>query len=198
MEVNMKYKLNFKAAPGAQFSNEDAQKYGPEIYALSEKYEECTPELAVRTASPPKSRLHDYFLWDNKKCGHLYRLEQARHLINHLIIVVEYPSGEEKETKAFFNLKTKKGTRSYIPVEVVANDEFYYQQVLQEAMNEIIEWKRRYSDYRELRLIFGAVEETQKKLFGAEKVKKKAAKMQPAKKGYRQKKPESSVMQISI
>lgn len=45
-----------------------------------------TTEAVVAEAEPPESPLHPAFEWNDAQAGHLYRLDQARHLIRALVI----------------------------------------------------------------------------------------------------------------
>lgn len=44
-------------------------------------------EVVVKDATNPRSLLHKYFLWDNTKAAHLYRLVSARQLIRDVRVV---------------------------------------------------------------------------------------------------------------
>ena len=58
------------------------QKIAQHLKSLAKKNgDSLTPDLLVQDASNPKSPIHDEFEWDDAKCGHAYRLDQARKLI---------------------------------------------------------------------------------------------------------------------
>jgi hypothetical protein len=52
-----------------------------EIERLYKMHNGITPNLIVEVAKNPNSILHGYFEWDDRKAGHSFRLQQARHLI---------------------------------------------------------------------------------------------------------------------
>ena len=66
-----------------------------------------TPARLVAAAKPPQSPLHALFLWDDRKAGKAYRLEQARGYIRYvdMVVVVEdrpirIPQWVRDQTKA--------------------------------------------------------------------------------------------------
>jgi hypothetical protein len=48
---------------------------------LNQKFGKLTPDIVVKDAASPKSVLHGFFTWDDKKAGHKCRLSEARKLI---------------------------------------------------------------------------------------------------------------------
>jgi len=71
----------------------------------------------------------NYFEWNNKKASNMYRLVQARHLINHIITVIVY-EGKSVKQKSFYNVYNKKGERVYITMRDVVQDKDYRMQIL--------------------------------------------------------------------
>jgi hypothetical protein len=59
-----------------------------------------TAEKLVENAEDENSPLHPLFQWDNDKAGHLYRLTQARNIINNVKITV-ISNGEQRVIPAF-------------------------------------------------------------------------------------------------
>lgn len=156
----------FKASSGAQFVPSKAKIYGQELFRLSKEYDGLTPETVVDEASKKNSPIHEYFEWDDGIAAGRWRLFQARNLLNHLLIIKKV-NGEDREIKGFFNVNVSDSTNGkarYMTVFSIAKNEDFRGQVIQQALEEIESWKQRYEDYKELSLIFGAIEETQKKL----------------------------------
>jgi len=58
-----------------------------ESLSVLEKNGRLTPEQVVEAATDKKHPLHGEFEWNNKKAGHLYRMEQARTLIRSVRLV---------------------------------------------------------------------------------------------------------------
>ena len=53
-----------------------------------------TPDGVVAAAKPKDHPLHAEFLWDDKRAGHQYRIEQARALIRRTMVILKEPATE--------------------------------------------------------------------------------------------------------
>jgi len=158
--------LVFKAASGAQFASAKANMYGQELFRLSKEHDGLTPETVVKEARNIKSPLHECFEWDDGMAAGYWRIHQARQILNHFLIVKKV-NGEDREIKAFFNVNIEDSTNGksrYMTVFSIAESADFRGQVLKGALEEIKSWRQRYDEYKELGLIFGAIEETQRKL----------------------------------
>ena len=162
-----KSKKNYKGAKGARFGPKKAQKYGEFLERLTLlQGGKITAKDVVKAARSEDSPIHDYFDWDDTTAATKWRIVQANHLISHLEIVIRYKE-EDKTTRAFFSLEYANDTgkkRSYFPVETVAGDSLLKEQLIQDALDELKGWQRRYQEYKELELVFVAIEEVQAKL----------------------------------
>lgn len=142
-----KQKKTYRATPGAQFPDRDAQVIGERLEELGP----CTPQRIVQDATPMNAALHPYFDWDDSHAANEYRKRQAGNMANHIVIVVHTNDGEE-ETRAFHNVVIKTedeeaGERAYVSVERVAGDSELSSQIVQKALAELIGWKKRYRQY---------------------------------------------------
>ena len=84
----------YKAVFGSQLSDTDAEIIAKELEHIRKVNGKVIPERVVERAREKTSCLHEYFNWDDKKAAYQYRLEQARHLIQS--VVIEYVV-EEKD-----------------------------------------------------------------------------------------------------
>lgn len=153
----------FKVRKGTRnVSNKDVQVYGEELYNLGESSEgKLTPQYVVSKAKNKKSILHNYFVWDDTEAAHQYRVYQARKLINSIEIVYETDKGKLNQFKAFHNVKEvidceeldciDAVTQSYVTVETVKENEFYLNQLIEKAHQEMAAWGRRYRQYKDLK-----------------------------------------------
>lgn len=116
------------------------------------------PEQVVESAQDTSSVLHGVFEWEDTVAAANWRRHQARNLMNHLEVVIV--NEEERHIRAFFHVVTDKGHKGYVSYKDVAEVPDYHQQVLREAVRQIKHWNRRYKDYKELRHINDAIEET--------------------------------------
>jgi len=149
-------KRTFRARKGSWVvSNKKAQPYGEELHRLAEKAGgKLTPHHVVKKAKSKRSPLHDYFEWNDSKAAIEYRVFQARQLMGAIEIVIG-----NKQLKAFPNLEipvTEEDcaeviTQSYIPLEIVIGDEFFLNQLIEQAHGEMAAWGKRYREYKSLK-----------------------------------------------
>ncbi len=159
----------FRAAPGARFDDQKAQVYGEFIDRLSEeKGRTVTTDEVLDAARPAGSPLHDFFCWDDEAAAEAFRKSQARNLINRIEVIIISPNGEERAMKAFHNIVIEDDDRGdqrvYVAADVVAHDEYFRSRVIENALKEIRRWQEKYREYKELDIIFGAIEKVQQKL----------------------------------
>lgn len=158
----------YRAKPGAQFTDIQAQKYGDFMETLEDDEGRITPGVLVAQSKDMKAPTHDFFEWNNRKAGNGYRLQQARHLLNHIIRVVVTMRGEEP-VPAFINLRYQEPEEAeevqvYVSSERVVASEELRKQVVAKALREAQSWRRRYQQYKELATIFAAIEGTERRL----------------------------------
>ncbi len=117
-------KQEYKAKLGATFGNKDAQVIGDALNKLNV----ITPENIVNEASNRKSPIHKYFEWNNSKAAEEYRLQQARLMTNHIVVVMEIDN-EPIEVRAFHSVKDN-GNKFYVTtIEVIENENYRAQLV---------------------------------------------------------------------
>jgi hypothetical protein len=156
METKVKNKYCSK-----YLSRENAEVYGQELEKISKENEGITPDIVVETATDEKNPLHGYFEWDDGIAGHSWRKQQARVLIN--CIVIEHPDIETKIAK-YENIKIETGERVYKDIVEIMTDEDYRNQVLDKAMKSINYWREQYSGFTALLPIIEAIDKVNKEL----------------------------------
>ena len=117
----MKYKWRRqpKKAPTAQITGEC-------IEAIKAKRGGITRQLLVIEAQKKSSPIHDCFEWDNDKAAGEHRLEQARKLLQCLVIVIEQEDTEETICVRAFIAPSDIGKESgsgYLTISEVVKDE---------------------------------------------------------------------------
>ena len=145
-------KKKYVATKGAQFSKKKAQVYGTVLEKIKERDNGIVPQAVVDEARDKASPLHDCFEWDNTRAAEKYRIEQARRMISHLVVVINYETG--KTQKAFFNVEIPDngGTKvAYVDVEWALTDKDLRKQVLQNALEELVYWQKKYKEYSEFK-----------------------------------------------
>lgn len=141
--------LTYRAAPGASISQAKAQEVGQFLETLGE----FTPKDVVNAARPENSPIHSEFTWNDFEAAEKHRLNEARHLVNRITVVVKV-GDKETETRAFHSITVQDSEerveQRYTHVRVVAKNEVMREQVIANAMRELEGWQKRYDDYSQL------------------------------------------------
>lgn len=156
----MTKKRKYQASGGYRIGNQDAQEYGERLEILAEQNDnQLEPAVVVDDARNKLSPLHDCFEWDDSKAAHAHRLERARYLIRSVEVVIRR-DGKEFQTRAFHNVIIRRNAhteRAYAAVERVMSEPELRQQVIEKALHELESWQRRYSEYKELGMVFAVI-----------------------------------------
>jgi len=153
---------HYTARPGTTFNNRDAKIIGA---FLDRRFPDgvYTPKEIVDAARPGNSPIHKYFEWDDSRAAELYRLQQARKLIQCLFVEVNGVRDVPKSVSVYVG--TSK-TRTYVDTSIAYKDKDLWSQVLEEAIQGLRSWKLRYERFeqvKELRPVFKAIQEVQKR-----------------------------------
>jgi hypothetical protein len=104
------------------------------------------PELIVEKARPRSSPIHPAFDWRDESAAHLYRLEQARHLVRRLQIVrVETKHNPTLSNRAFYSVRTPDDRRGYVPRSRILSDRDLTAQVIGNAKRELESFLKKYA-----------------------------------------------------
>lgn len=132
----------------------DAQTAGNELQRIYERDGVIEPETVVAESRTPSAPLHSCFEWDDEKAAHKYRITQAQNIIRAIVVVDE---AKQPETRAFVNVQ-----REYHPVSVVVRNPEKREILLQNALNELRWFERKYNTLQELSNVFAAIKEVTK------------------------------------
>ena len=137
----------------------DAQVAGEHLEELRQVNTRLTPDIVVEDAKDEKSPLHDEFEWDDSIAAGAYRIDQAKFLLRHILVVtVNAP-----EVRAFVSVKLEDDkTFSYTSVEHAMAVPELRSQVLARAQAEVIMWRERYDHLHEFARIYHAIDVTVK------------------------------------
>ena len=115
------------------------------------------PETVVAEARLKTSPLHDHFDWDDSEAAKLWRIHQARRLIN---VCVEYigPEDERREMRVFVSLRDDRDEGGYRLLEKVVSTKGLRAQLLEDAMEEMNFFREKYKDLKELSEVFAAMD----------------------------------------
>lgn len=114
--------------------------------------------MVVEAARPEDSPLHPAFEWDDVKAAEAWRVEQARHLIRVIEVVVEKADGGHAPTRAFVSV-VRDTDRSYTSTAHALTDLDLRRQVLDSAWQELEAWRRRHAELIEFAKIFADIDE---------------------------------------
>jgi hypothetical protein len=117
----------------------------------------------VSAAEPQESPLHARFEWDDGRAGHLYRLEQARTLIQECSITT--PQAPTLCVPAFISLAADRSLPGggYRAIEDVMTDKERRAQMLEEALGELKALQSRYGHLNELAQVWSATARAKKR-----------------------------------
>lgn len=132
----------------------DAQTAGNELQRIYDRDGVIEPETVVEESENPSAPLHSCFEWDDEKAAHKYRITQAQNIIRAIVVVDE---AKQPETRAFVNVQ-----REYHPVSVVVRNPEKREILLQNALNELRWFERKYNTLQELSAVFSAIKEVTK------------------------------------
>jgi hypothetical protein len=139
----------------------EAQKAGEELERIKTQYGGIVPRMVVDESRSDDAILHDCFDWNDETAAEAYREVQAREIVRN-IVIVRSTANEEQESvvvRAFVPVEVEEEEhKKYITIDEAMNDERFRQQVLQEALNELNAFKKKYYQLRELSEVIKAIE----------------------------------------
>ncbi len=106
----------YKFKAGSRVSGVKAQEVGDELQRLRDRDGKIETLLVVNEAKKKRSPLHGAFQWDDSLAAHEYRLDQARHLIRSIEIIIE-----DRPEPAFVHIKVDHGGYYQSPEVAVQN-----------------------------------------------------------------------------
>lgn len=127
----------------------DAQKVYEEIGDTS-----ITPEELLEKARKKRTELHKCFEWDDSVAAERYRLQQARQIIQLLVITPKY---EDDEPVRVYQISSEKNV--YQPTRLIIQQPDEYAQLLRRAKGELFAIEKRYKMLSELEAVFAAIDE---------------------------------------
>lgn len=126
----------------------------------------CPPGMLVERARPERSPLHRLFEWDDEAAAESWRRQQARMVINSLVLVIE---DSESRPPAFVHVRVQQGDNQRegyaASVEVMADDEMR-DQALREALSKLRGLKRRFESLSELGPVWQALDSVEAEAVG--------------------------------
>lgn len=120
------------------------------------------PEDMVEFAKDPETTLHHDFNWDIEEAAYQHWLETARRIIRAVVTIV----GEGDTAisyRAYVSLSSDRGKDGYRAIAEVFTDEERTEIMLQDALQELSSFKKKYYVLKQLKKIFEDIDEVLKK-----------------------------------
>lgn len=137
----------------------DAQLAGETIEMLRGRLGgQVTPQELLNHARESNNPLHDGFEWDDGKAAEAHRIEQAGHILRCLVVSVKVTEeSEPAAVRAFVNV-IKAERRGYVSLAHAMSDAEMRAQVVSRAWQELMQWRTKYGEYKELARIALAID----------------------------------------
>lgn len=149
---------NFKITAKASFDL-NVRINADEVSAELDKIPVLTPEAIVKRAANFENPLHKYFEWNDSEAAHLFRLNQARHLV----LSIGFTDGEQFIKK--YESVVIDDSRIYMPMNEIKNDRSLVDQVLHSALQEALYWKEKHQRYQKyFGNVFGEINKAEKRI----------------------------------
>ena len=111
-----------------------------------------TAKNILDESRPTEAPLHNEFEWDDVKAAEEYRLQQARHIINCLLIEDD---SQQETVRAFFNLA--ESAPEYRSIRTIMADETQSEALLQVAIQELQAFERKYAQISKFKALFAEI-----------------------------------------
>ena len=148
----------YKFRSGAHVKGVSAQIVGTELERIQEEFGRVDATTILAESERPDAPLHPAFEWDDSKAAHEFRLTQARHVANSIVVVGIFPDEPERAVRAFVNVRDDTNENAYVSVQVALSTPAMRKQMLARALAEAESWRQTYRDYHELAGVFEAID----------------------------------------
>lgn len=129
------------------------------IYIQNKNNGLLDPAAVVEFARDKNTLLHSKFEWDDKKAGHEYRLWQARKIIQlELYVYKENVDSNGIPVRMFFSFTDERRNGGYRKITAILSDVELREKMLQQAKEEMVVFRKKYSALKELAGVFEAMD----------------------------------------
>lgn len=105
---------------------------------------QITYKQIVEFAKDENTALHSVFIWDESKAAYKYWIEQAREFVSNVRISMETPDGYGNEMRVTFDVQDVDGEHLQANHVAIAKNPDYSNQVIAEALQNVIYWTKEY------------------------------------------------------
>lgn len=139
----------------------EAQKAGEELERIKTQYGGIVPKAVVDESRPEDTILHNCFDWNDETAAEAYREVQAREIIRNVVVVKTTDESAQKSitVRAFVPVsKEEEQPKKYITIDEAMADDGFRQQIIQQALKELISFKTKYGHLKELSEVLSAID----------------------------------------
>lgn len=163
-------KTQYQFRQGSRLPQDKADVVGRELERL-EQAGAVTAQRVVKAAKSRNNPMRSLFEWDDSKASEQYRLEQARHLIRSVEVVIEYEKSKAAPPmRAYVAFDAHEAPvdadNRYVATHVVMSNASARERWLRQAMRELTSWRNRYQQFAEFAAIFSEIDKVTTKLNG--------------------------------
>ena len=126
---------------------------------------EASAEAVVKAAAAKRNPLHPEFTWDDSQAAHEHRLDQARRLVGHLV-VVRGELATDRPQRVYEVIRKKdpaqgrqRAKHVYRTTTDIMADPEMRAELLGRALRELISIRNRFRDLQELAVVLRAIDE---------------------------------------
>ena len=134
---------------------QDANVVGSELEVLASR-NNLSPESVLESARSEESPLHSLFEWNDEVAAEKYRLNQARQIIQQIVIVNDHPNAVTREVRAF--VTESKNDGHYQLITTVIENPDTYEVLLKRALFELQMFKDKYQSILELKAVIDEID----------------------------------------
>ena len=159
----------YRAAPGAMFNDDEAQKLGEFIQQFSDQHGGVNPKdlLAIAEGTVLGRQLE----WDDEIAANKHRLHEIYTTLGHIEVKVIAPDGSERFHRAFHPIKISVYFESeepepepiilsvYLPLHDILEDPAKRKQQAQALLNRLRYYRKSHSEFKELSAIWEAIDQ---------------------------------------
>lgn len=124
-----------------------------EVCEQLEKQGRLSAKILLDESRPEDAPLHNSFEWDDSIAAESWREQQARHIINSLIVCPE----KEEPVRVFF--KIERTENRYQSIETILEHKDSTRKLLENALHELESIQKKYKAIKQLQKIWDAISE---------------------------------------
>ena len=145
----------------------DAQKAGEYLSGLAEERKGLQPKDIVEESRDKKALLHPCFDWNDDTAAEKYRIEQAKAIVRSISVTVL--DADVPPVRAFLSITEREPdepgrNRVYMSTRTLMENAETKDEILKQALMELLSFKRKYSHLEVFSTLFDEVEAIQEKL----------------------------------